>query len=1125
MCDRKNFSEINRLKNDDRVIRYWKGKVIKLSEFFECENGILLNYNGTETIVTVPENIHTIGDNAFKGRTKIEKIVLPESVKHIGNNAFKGCKMLSEINFPDVLEDIGDYAFHRCHSLKAAILPDSLKSLGICAFLYCDGMERVSIKGIKKLGRHTFTNDTSLREIWLNTDLDISNLSDDILIGCVKIQKIGLSDGSVFTFDNLINVMRSDNTVHPIVRAVAAGVYQSMQIEDGSLHKFNVNLKNFELPEGISSIEKGCFYDKKGIVSLTFPKSLQKIEANAFGNCINLNEITIQSKELVIGERAFEGCNNLTTINLYNGKSYSLESFSFDASIPPMIRKISEQVWSDFYIAGKVLMEYRGNEERVTIPDGIRIIAEGCFAGNEAIGRVILPDSITEIQENAFKNCVSLQTIRLSENLRLVEKGAFENCRKLLKIILPETTEKLGESAFKRCQNLNLFQMNKNIKEIGDMAFYGCSQLKNMDIPTQTKISGSLTFFNCPVNFCISENTKLQQAGTTLFDSDINENTSFTTKYNDSENARNEKSISPYQFCGDETVTELHITEECRIGKYAFSSCRNLSILEITNPDCIIAEFAFEKCENLKTVKLDVKNIGKGAFAFCRELENVIINGAENLGAEAFFGCIRLSDISLSDTVKGIGKRCFEECFSLKKFPLEHIKTVGERAFARCEGFETVSLPALNLYRHAFEDCHNLKRIEISSQTYRKSQVFFGCTNVNEIIMDGESYTFDAFQHSMNNISNTLPEIVQEIIGDIYSCFQVSKKNELLSYRGNARSIKIPEDIISLEDEAFRECLRLEDLYIPQSVKYIGRLTFAGTGWLDIMKKKNKMTVVNNLLVEASECGETIEIPKEIRRICSWAFAGNDNLREIRFSSEQIIVDEFAFRNCFNVRKITMADGQTYTLHDIHVRKDDTLPDMVRQIFTDCINCFKTDEEDNLLVSTGNIKNLTFVKGIKSIGKEVYKDCKLLESITLTEDTERIGNNAFENGKWLREVKNAVGVKEIGDFAFSGCQSLEKIELSDSLRILGKRSFEHCCMLREILIPEGVTEIKERTFFRCKNLKKVTLPSTLKSIGKEAFAFCENLEEVVIPEGLETLGERAFAWCGKLDSRGDDYAV
>ena len=749
-------------------------------------------------------------------------------------------------------------------------------------------------------------------------------------------------------------------------------------------------------------------------------------------------------------------------------------------------------------------MEYRGYEERVTVPDGIRIIAEGCFEKNEAIGRVILPDSVTEIHQNAFKNCVSLQTIKLPEHLRVVDTGAFENCRKLLKIILPEETEKIGESAFKRCHNLNFFQTNQKLKEIGDMAFYGCSQLKDIDIPPQARLCGNLTFFNSGIN-----NTEMNEKHFSHI--------SCTTKRLDIECANNKKSISEYKFCGDETVTELHIADACIIGKYAFSSCNNLSMLEIENPNCIIEEAAFEKCENLKTIKLNVKAVGKRAFAFCRQLETICISGADIIGEEAFFGCTVLCDISLSDTVKVIGKRCFEECVSIKKFPFEHLNTIGERAFARCEGFETVSLPALELYRHAFEDCHKLKRIEISSQAYRKSSVFFGCTNVNEIIVDGESYTFDCIKHSMNNISNTLLESVQEIIGDIYSCFKVNKKCELLSYKGNAKSIKIPEDITSLEDDAFRGCLRLEDISIPQSVKYIGRLTFAGTGWIEIMKKKNKMTVVNHLLVEASECGETAEIPMEVRRICSWAFAGNDKLREIRFTREQIIVDEFAFRNCFNVRKITMADGNTFTLHDIHVREDNTLPDIVRQIFTDCINCFKTDKEDNLLVSTGNIKNLIFVKGIKSIGREVYKDCKLLESITLSDDTEIIGNNAFENGKWLREVKNAIGVKEIGDFAFSGCQSLEKIELSASLRHIGKRSFEHCCRLKEILIPEGVTEIKERTFFRCKNLTKVILPSTLKSIGREAFAFCEKLEEVVIPEGLETLGERAFAFCEKLE--------
>lgn len=1054
---------------------------------FECENGSLINYLGRETVVTVPEGIHTIGENAFKGRTKIEKVVLPETVKHIKNNAFKGCKLLTEINFPSSLEYIGDYAFHRCHSLKTAIIPDNVKELGICAFLYCDGLEKVSIKGIKKLGRHTFTNDTSLKEIWLNKDLDISNLSDDILIGCVKIQKIGLSDGNVFTFDNLISVMSSGNTANPVVRAVAEGVYQSMKIEDGRLYKFSVNLKTFELPEGIISIEKGCFYDKKGIVSLTFPKSLKKIEANAFGNCINLETITIQSEDIIIGDNAFEGCNNLTNITLTNGKTYSLEHFILDDDVPYIIRKISEQVWSDFYISGKILMEYYGNEERVTVPDGIKVIAEGCFEGNEAVGRVILPDSVIEIRENAFKNCISMQTIRLSENLHEVEKSAFENCSKLLKITLPKKTEKLGEAAFKRCIKLNFCQMNQSLKKIGDMAFYGCRQLKDIDIPKNVKMDGNLTFYNSGIG------KQIEQKKT-------------DKKYYP------ENSILPYKFCGDETITNLHITDACIIGKYAFSSCNNLSTLEIDNPDCVIEDAAFEKCQNLRSIDINVKAIGKGAFAFCKKLQKANIQGVKTIGREAFFGCKMLADISLSDNVEVIEKRCFEECVSLSEFPFKHIKSIGERAFARCEGFKKISLPSLKISRHTFEDCHNLKCIDISNKATRKGHVFFGCTNVNKIIIDGKEYIFDCFKQSVNNISNILPEIVQEIIADIYSCYKVSKKLGLLSYKGNAGNVKIPEDIISLGDEAFRGFVRLEDIYIPKSVNFIGRMTFEGTGWIDKMKKKNQMTVVNNMLIDASECGRVAIIPEEVKRICSWAFAGNDKLCEIHFTNERTIIDEFAFRNCFDVRKITMADGKTYTLNDINVRCDNSLPDIVKQIFTDCINCFKTDEAGNLLVSTGNIKNLKFVKGIKSIGKEVYKDCKLLESITLSEDTERIGNNAFENGKWLREVKNAIGIIEIGDFAFSGCQSLERIELSDSLRVIGKRSFEHCCSLKEILIPEGVTEIKERTFFRCKSLTKVVLPSTLKNIGEEAFAFCENLEEVVLPKGLETLGERAFVY-------------
>ncbi len=1085
-----------------------------MSTIFEIENGRLLSCVTNETAVTIPDKVRVIGEHVFKGQRKIEKItlpdlleticaeafkgctslkemILPDGLSEIGDDAFKGCMSITEIVFPKSLVKIGDYAFHRCHSLKAAVLPDSVRELGKCAFLYCDGMEKASVGGVKKIERQTFANCTSLRELRLNSALETDNLGDDIFTGCVNIKKIGLTDGRTFEFENLASIIGTD--ADPIAQAVAKSVYQSMKLENGVLYRLAVNLKCFAIPEGITCIEKSCFYNKKGIMQIILPKSLRKIRANAFGNCISLEEITFQSDCVEIDDKAFKGCNNLERV-IFGGETYYPKKCLLNGDLPAFVRKIGEQVLSDFYISGKILMAYRGKEERVCVPDTIEVIGEGCFESNEAIGRVILPDSVREIRENAFRGCVSMQTIELSEKLEVIERGAFESCKKLLKITLPQTVKHIGESAFKRCFKLESFTVNPALEKIGDMTFYGCKSLKSLELPPETLVKGSLVFFNSGLDSSPerAENTR---------------------------DERFEGGILPYEFCKNADVVSLKITEPSHIGKYAFSACPSLTEVVIDNPQCVIGERAFEKCANLKNVKLNVKSIGKGAFSYCSSLEKIEINGAESIGELAFCGCGKLSEAALSDSVTELGARCFDECVSLKAFDLRSVKIIGERAFSRCEGLEEIALRDIRVCRRAFEDCCFLKRITLSSDTELKSGAFFGCTDLSEIILDGRSYFPETFSQSINSPENPLPDRIQEILASVFSCFTVSEDHSLKKYTGNAVRVKIPRDIAALGDEAFRNCIRTADIEIPEGVNNIGKLTFAGSGWLERVRSENNITVVNDMIIDAFNCGRSAVIPADIKRVCSWSFAGNTELREIRFLGGGTIVDEYAFRNCVGLRRIIDANGKAYELTGFSSKDDPALPEFVRKIFAECVNCFKVDKNGTLYESTGNIKDLALVNGIKAIGEHVYKDCNLLSEITLCKDTEFIGESAFENGKCLKAVRNAVGVKRIEAFAFCGCQNLEEIELSDALRFIGKRAFEHCCNLQAIIIPEGVREIHERTFFRCKSLKRIVLPSTLEIIEKEAFAFCAELEDVVFPDGLKTVDEKAFAHCPKLTRR------
>lgn len=128
------------------------------------------------------------------------------------------------------------------------------------------------------------------------------------------------------------------------------------------------------------------------------------------------------------------------------------------------------------------------------------------------------------------------------------------------------------------------------------------------------------------------------------------------------------KSLFEYIVNRDLTVlTKEDLSKVKYIGGYAFSSCNQLTNVEIPK---------------------GVKSIDERGFFQCISLESVFFeSGVESLGILCFSGCSKLKDLQLPDTLKEIKQGCFGSNTSLTSVTIpNNVNIIGPSAFANSSG-------------------------------------------------------------------------------------------------------------------------------------------------------------------------------------------------------------------------------------------------------------------------------------------------------------------------------------------------------------------------------------------------------------------------------------------------------
>lgn len=126
------------------------------------------------------------------------------------------------------------------------------------------------------------------------------------------------------------------------------------------------------------------------------------------------------------------------------------------------------------------------------------------------------------------------------------------------------------------------------------------------------------------------------------------------------------------------------------------------------------------------------------------------------------------------------------------------------------------------------------------------------------------------------------------------------------------------------------------------------------------------------------------------------------------------------------------------------------------------------------------IKKIVIEEGITEVGNGAFCDLQTNESVEFPKRSlNRIGEYAFSNNRFLRELTIPKSVVELGDNIFSGC-GISTITIPGSISVVP--SFGYCLNLQTVIFEEGVELVESNAFTGCDYVKSLYFPSSLEKI-------------------------------------------
>ena len=373
--------------------------------------------------------------------------------------------------------------------------------------------------------------------------------------------------------------------------------------------------------------------------------------------------------------------------------------------------------------------------------------------------------------------------------------------------------------------------------------------------------------------------------------------------------------------------------------------------------------------------------------------------------------------------------------------------------------------------------------------------------------------------------------------------------------------------VTSIDEDAFSDCISLQQISIPNSVESIGDFAFQGCYNLQIVKVQwtIPISISENVFEGVDLPAATLVVLPGYKSAYQDADVWMD-FGTINTYNYQDVLDFNMWFKDSHVKDICVSNWDTDGDGELTYREAQAVTDLGAAFMGDSeITSFTelrsfsgiTEIPASTFKGCSNLTEIFIAPNITTIGQEAFVGCEKLDTVifqsTSSAKLNTIGHSAFAGCATLGNFVLPTSLVTIEEHAFDGCSSITSVNIPSKVTSIGDGAFANCSSLatftvnssnknyvhstgktyitnkgdknilycfaqgaaqKNITIPTSITEIKPFAFQGAKNIEYLNL-NKVYQVGNEAFSGCSNIYTVMMGDTLSYIGTNAFKGVAK----------